>query len=131
MSKYYRAFKNIPPPAVAKHIADSAQGAIDATLGRKHVPHTNTVINPSSHYQSGGFHFVSGPSWNVISGPKKNGQRAFVMVQERGHQVEKFQAGGVGHHEGSANLPVPYVAPPKEVALRHDSTAPNKFKDDL
>lgn len=128
MSLFKSIASKLPAPAVAKHFAESLGEAIGVTLNRKHVPHTNSVINPTSHYVSGGAHHVGGQAWKVISGPKKNGQRAFMMAEPVGHQVDRFMTTGVGHREGPANAVVPYVAKPSAVAVRHESTAPAKFK---
>ncbi|MBT2118582.1 hypothetical protein KK141_11000 [Dyella sp. LX-66] len=130
MSKTWRYAKKFPASAAGKHFGKSEGEAIAATLGRKNIPHTNSVIDPTSHYESGGSHYVSGQSWNVLAGPRKNGQLAFVTVQARGHQVDKFKTTDPGHREGPANAITRYVPKPTSIALRHRSTDPDNFGED-
>ncbi|MGO4702459.1 hypothetical protein [Dyella sp. 2RAB6] len=130
MSKSWNYFSRIPASAAAKHLAETAEEAIDITLGRKNIPHTNSVIKPTGHYQSGGSHYVSGRGWNVIAGPKKNWQPEFVTIEERGYQIDKFKTTGPGHREGPANAITPYVRKPTSIALRHRSTDPDNFEED-
>jgi len=127
MSFFQKMASKIPPPAAAKHLAETATAAVQATLARKNIPHTNTVINPTTHYTSGQHHHVGGQAWNVISGPEKGGQRAFMMVQNLGYQLNKFLTGGVGHRVGNSNALVPYQPKSTALTVRNDSNAPGKF----
>ena len=127
MSLFQKIASKLPAPASAKHLAEGASAAIQATLGRKNVPHTNTVINPTTHYTSGGHHHVGGQAWNVISGPMKGGQRAFVMLQSLGYQLNKFMIGGVGHRVGNSNALVPYQPKSTALTVRSNSNTPGNF----
>lgn len=118
---------DFPAPAALKHFAGSVAEAFKITASRKHIPHTNTVFNPLNHYVSGLYHFVSGKAWNVIAGPRgKNGRPAFLTIEDKGHQIDKFQRGGVGHREGPANTLVPHTKS-TAVAVRESSSDPTRF----
>lgn len=118
----------LPNPARLKHFAENLSEAFKATANRKHIPHTNTVINPTSHYESGGHHHVGGQAWDVIAGPRaKNGKPGFLMAEPKGHQVDMFHTTGVGHRKGPANALVPYVQKLTALTIRSMSSSSSKF----
>ena len=128
LKKRLASLASFPAVAALKHFGDSLGEAIKVTANRKHIPHTNTVISPSTSYISGIYHFVSGRAWNVIAGPRtKSGRPAFLTAEDKGRQVDKFQKDGVGHREGPANALAPYVKPVTALTVRRQSSASKQF----
>ena len=118
---------SFPASAALKHFAESVSGALAATANRKHIPPVNTVIDPSTHYESGEHHIVGGKTWNVIAGPRgKNGRPAFLTVKDKGYQLDKFKKTGVGHRDGPANALSLYVKRVRALTVWRPSSTSTK-----
>lgn len=127
MSLFQKIASKIPAPAAAKHLAESATAAVQATMSRKHIPPVNTVINPTTHYTSGGHHHVGGRTWNVMPGPASPTNKGFVMLRDMGYQLNKFTVGGVGHRVGDSNALALYRPRSTALTVRNNSNAPGNF----
>ncbi|WP_266171060.1 hypothetical protein [Dyella subtropica] len=119
---------NFPAPAALKHFAESVSNALAVTANRKRISRINTVIDPSLHYESGEHHYVGGRTWNVIAGPRsKNGKLAFLTVEDKGYQLDKFKNTGVGHRDGPANALALYVKRVRALTVWRPPSTSTKF----